>query len=239
MRHITCCYQLGTNVSISQLLWKSGNTSICAESKHICTHMFRKSYLSHHWQFVDAQDTNEHTSACSCPYISLTLVDIQDTIEHICLCHGYCYYCLFSMKWMPGHEWAHQCLPVSWASLFLPVWDPMNAQGTSEHTGARLCPVCYYSFDSVRVPGTWSGCPVYDLYVFVIAPSTFCGCTGHEWVYWCSCMSCMSVYYYPWHCECPEHEWALLAYVVGILNSISLTHMYIYIYCNNIVIDIK
>ena len=156
-------YRLGTNVSISRLLWKLGNTSICAESKHICTHMFHKSYLSHHWQFVDAQDTNEHTSACSCPYISLTLVDVQDTIEHICLCHGYCYYCLFSMKWMPGHEW----------------------------------------------------------------------------VYWCSCMSCMSVYYYPWHCECPEHEWALLAYVVGILNSISLTHMYIYIYCNNIVIDIK
>jgi len=130
-------------------------------------------------------------------------------------------------------------LAVSWASLFLPVQDPMNAQGMSEHTSARLCPVCYYSFYSMWVHGTWSGCPGYDLYVFVIAPSTFCGCTGHEWVYWCSCMSCMSVYYYPWHCECPEHEWALLAYVVGILNSISLTHMYIYIYCNNVVIDIK
>src|SRR5882762_5817632 len=68
---------------ISQLPWKSGNTNICAESKHI-THMLHVSLSCYLWTPVscmsltlslqhcgDIQDTGEHISACLCPYFSL------------------------------------------------------------------------------------------------------------------------------------------------------------------------
>ena len=51
----------------------------------------------------------------------------------------------------PGHERAHWCSLVSWASLSLPLQHGADTQGTSEHTGARSCSVSlfYYLFDTV------------------------------------------------------------------------------------------
>src|SRR5882762_2289868 len=105
----------------------------------------------------------------------------------------------------PGHERAYWCSLVLWASFSLPLQRPADSQGTSEHTGARPCPVC----------------PLF--YV----PSTPHGRAGHERARRCLPVSCTSFVPCPFDIPWTRRTRAstpVLARVLYVLFSMSLPH---------------
>src|SRR5882762_3199283 len=114
-----------------------------------------------------------HTVSISPPSILTTLMQ-RTQASTLVLARVFCVPIFPSStpRGCPGHERAYWCSLVLWASFSLPLQRPADSQGTSEHTGARPCPVC----------------PLF--YV----PSTPCGCAGHERARQCLPVSCTSFF---------------------------------------------
>ena len=93
----------------------------------------------------DTQDTSKHISACPCPYFCLfdTARMHRTRVSTLVLTRA-----LISLSSTPcrhtGHEQAHQCL-LMYCVFISPLFQhSADAQDTSQHIGACLCPVCPY-----------------------------------------------------------------------------------------------
>src|SRR5882724_1522506 len=115
------------------------------ERAHLCSPMSCMSLFMSFRHCRDTQDTSEHTCAHSCPY--LTLFDTTRThrtrASTLVLARA-----LISLSSTPcrhtGHEQAHQCL-LMYCVFISPLFQHnADAQDTSKHIGACLCPVCPY-----------------------------------------------------------------------------------------------
>src|SRR5882762_247670 len=127
----------------------------------------------------DTDDTSEHISARSCPSLSL----FKTTRTHGTRAStSVLARVLLSLSSRPrrrtGHERAHQC---SLVPSSLSLRHRADAQDTSEHIGARPCPVCPYPspFDAMGTSRTRASTLVLA-HVLVSFSSTPRGRTGHE-----------------------------------------------------------
>src|SRR5882762_4654933 len=146
-------------------------------------------FLRHH---EDTDNTSEHISARLCPSLSL----FKTTWTHGTRAStSVLARVLLSLSSRPrgrtGHERAHRC---SLVPSSLSLRHRADAQDTSEHIGARSCPVCPYPspFDAMGTSRTRASTLVLA-HVLVSFSLTLCGRTGHERAHRCSPVSCMSL----------------------------------------------
>src|SRR5882762_3235665 len=146
------------------------------ERAHRCSLVSFSLSLQDH---ADARDTSEHIGARSCPHLSL----FKTTRTHGTRAStSVLARALISLSSRPrgrtGHERAHWC---SLVPSSLSLRHRADAQDTSEHIGARPCPVCPYPspFDAMGTSRTRASTLVLA-HVLVSFSSTPRGRTGHE-----------------------------------------------------------
>src|SRR5882762_7254831 len=106
---------------------------------------------------AEAQDTSEHISARSCPCFSLFNTARTHRTRASTLVLARVLYVLIPVPSTPwGHRGHERALMCSLVSSSLSLQARADAQDTSEHIGARPCPVCPYPcpFDAMGTPRT-------------------------------------------------------------------------------------
>src|SRR5882762_7545790 len=137
---------------------------------------------------ADAQDTSEHISARSCPYLSLFDTARTHRTRASTSVLARVLYVLIPVPSAPwGHRGHERALMCSLVSLSLSLRHCADAQDTSEHISARSCP-CLSLFDTARTHRTRASTLVLAR-VLVSLSSTPRGRTGHERAHRCSLVS--------------------------------------------------
>jgi len=127
------------------------------QQAHWCSLMSFASLSIPLQQCTDTADTNGHTGACLClvcPFFHLFSAlrhgvdaEARASTERAHRAH-LCPVCLFFLSldipWTCRTRASTPVLAHVLCSFFLSLQHPMDAQDTSEHTGARPCPVCLY-----------------------------------------------------------------------------------------------
>src|SRR5882762_10209320 len=144
---------------------------------------------------ADAQDTSEHISARSCPYLSLFDTARTHRTRASTSVLARVLYVLIPVPPTPwGHRGHERALMCSLVSLSLSLQHCADAQDTSEHIGAHLCPVCPYPcpLDAMGTLRTRASTNVLTRVLISLSLPPR-GHTGHERAHRCSPVSCMSL----------------------------------------------